>query len=78
MNVPKKMNLPRKLFYSFGVVCAFLGALICLGMILAMLSSKSGGAAQFLQDYLAYVLGFAAIMYGNAAGGIIAHHFSNK
>jgi len=78
MDTPKKTGLPMKLFLAFGAVCAFLGALTCFGMFVASISTSPKLAGQFLEDYVAYILGFAAIMYGNAAGGIIANHYSNK
>lgn len=78
MDMPKKMDLPTKLFFAFLAVLVFLGGLTCLGLLLAIFSSEPSDAGKYIKEYLAYIVGFAAITFGNAAGGIIANHYSNK
>lgn len=71
------MLLKRHIQALCAVLCV-LAFLIILGMAATALVGFPSKGAEFLQDYLGYILGFAAVMYGNAAGGIIAHYYSNS
>lgn len=70
--------LAKQLFWALGSVLALLLPLFVIGLIILMSLKTSEQVNEFLGDYLPYILGFAVVAYGNAAGSIIAHDAIKK